>query len=499
MEIARQWGIDEAVKAAGLPPEEHGYFFRGASLAAPAFERTGGGGLAADAHALSPATWLVISQDALEPVLLEHVRALGRTDVRFEHELVTLTVGDGGARARVLERRSGATLEVRARYVVGADGAYSAVREALGIRLVGQGPLVDNVSILFEASLGSLIADRRSAVYFLSADPTVRPRGFPMSVGNPPPDGVLLTVDNADRWLLVVGLYEGAAGRVADVDPGLATTLIRRAIGVDVPIRVISTMAWSPAARVADHYRVGRGFVAGDAAHEMTPSGAFGLNVGIGDAHNLGWKLGAVLAGWAGPRLLQTYEPERQPAGRFAAEQSHLQFLGARPPRPFGNWGVILGATYRSSAVVPDGTRGPRLADPAVDYVPSARPGGRAPHAAIRRGRRVGSMLDLYGDRPILIAGRSAESWASAGLDAATRTGVPLDVARWGHHFEPVEPDVWERLHTIGDGGALLVRPDGHVAWRTDGPASADGPEFARIVARVFGLRPPAVPNGRTS
>jgi putative polyketide hydroxylase len=371
---------------------------------------------------------------------------------------------------------------------VGADGASSTVREALGIRLEGQGPLVDNISILFEASIGPLIADRLSAVYFLTGDPSVRPRGYPMSVGNPPPDGVVLTVDNAERWLLVVGL-DGEPGTARPpMDAEQAGALVRRAIGVEVPIRVVGTMPWSPAARVADRYRAGRAFVAGDAAHEMTPSGAFGLNVGMQDAQNLAWKLAAVLAGWAGSDLLDTYDAERRPAGRFAAEQSHLQFLGARPPRPFGNWGVILGTAYTSDSIIPDGSAASELADPAVDYVPQARPGSRAPHAWIRQLGVLRSTIDLYGADPVLLAGSAADAWQSEAAAAASAMAIPLAIERIGESFRPEDPAAFTEVHGIGDGGAILVRPDGYVAWRAAGPPTPRA-SFRLILEQVFGRR----------
>jgi putative polyketide hydroxylase len=431
---------------------------------------------------------MVISQDALEPVLLRHLRSLGGCEVRFDHELESLDDGGSDVRAIVRDRRSGEAVDFRAAYVVGADGASSTVREALGVRLEGQGPLVDNISILFEASIGPLIADRLSAVYFLTADSSVRPRGYPMSVGNPPPAGVVLTVDNAERWLLVVGLDGEPGSARPPMDAEEAAAHVRRAIGVDVPIRVVGTMPWSPAARVADRYRQGRAFVAGDAAHEMTPSGAFGLNVGMQDAQNLAWKLAAVLAGWAGPDLLETYDAERRPAGRFAAEQSHLQFLGTRPPRPFGNWGVILGTTYTSDSIVPDGTPAPELADPAVDYVPHARPGSRAPHAWIGQAGIRRSTIDLYGADPVLLAGRAAADWLSEAATGAEAMAIPLAIERIGESFQPEDPAAFTDVHGIGDGGAILVRPDGHVAWRAAGPPTHHE-TFRPILEQVFARR----------
>jgi putative polyketide hydroxylase len=471
MEIFRGWGIDADVWRAGLSSASNGFFYRGPTLLAESFERIGGGGLAADAETFSPESWLVIAQDALEPVLLESARASALTDVRFGQELVELAPGTDGVTAIVRDRASGERTRVHADWVIGADGADSPVRAAGDLGLVGQGPLVDNVSILFEAPLAPFVADRLSAVYYLTSDPSERPRGHPMSVGNPPYDGVILAIDNADRWLLVVGEALEA------VDETVARARVHRALGRDdIPVEILGLMAWSPAARVAARYRSGRLFVAGDAAHQMTPSGAFGLNVGIADAHNLAWKLGWVERGWAGEPLLDTYDAERRPVGTFATDQSHQQFLGTRPAKPFGNWGVIMGARYASAAVVPDGSAPTPLADPATEYVPEATPGSRAPHAWLKTSDGRTSTLDLPGDGFALICGRGTDDWIDDARVTAGRNGLPLHAVRLGEAAEAEDPEAFERVYAIGDGGAVLIRPDGHVAWRTTRPrAESDG------------------------
>ena len=481
MEIFRNWGIDDAVRRAGLSSASNGFFYRGPTLLAETFERIGGGGLASDAESFSPESWLVIAQDALEPVLLKAARGSPLTDVRFGQELVELTATDDGAEAVVRDRGTGATARIRADWVIGADGADSPVRAAAGLGLVGEGPLVDNVSILFEAPLGPLVADRLSAVYYLTHDPSERPRGHPMSVGNPPFDGVILAIDNANRWLLVVG------EALETVDEAEARSRVHRALGRDdLPVEILGLMAWAPAARVAERYRAGRLFVAGDAAHQMTPSGAFGLNVGIADAHNLSWKLGWVERGWAGDGLLDTYDPERRPVGTFATDQSHQQFLGTRPAKPFGNWGVILGAHYASRAVIPDGSAPTQVADPATEYLPEAVPGSRAPHAWLRTpdGRR--STLDLAGNGFVLIGGRAAADWVEDAREAGRQSGPPLGAVRLGEDVELEDPDAFEQVYAIGDGGAVLIRPDGHVAWRTTRPRDASEDGIAAVLDRVL-------------
>jgi putative polyketide hydroxylase len=478
MEIARQWGIDQALRDAGLSSEANGYFFRGPSLLADEFERTGGGGLATEVQAMSPEAWLVISQDVLEPVLLDAARSAGG-EVRFGHELVGLDEDAGGVTAQVRPRDGSPAYGIRARWTIGADGADSTVRALAGVDLAGHGPLVDNVSILFEAPLGALVEDRRSAVYYVTDEPGARPRGYPMSVGNPPAAGVLLTVDNADRWLLVV------AGDLATVDEAVAIDRVKRAVGrSDLPVRILGLMPWSPAARVAERYSTGRLFLAGDAAHQMTPSGAFGLNVGMGDAHNLAWKLAGVADGWADERLLGSYDAERRPVGLFATDQSYQQFLGTRPPKPFGNWGVILGARYSSDAVIDDGTTPTAVDDPAVDYVPEAVPGARAPHEWLRAGPRRLSTLDVFSRGYSLVAGSLADRWQTEATTAAERMGAPLTVFRLGVDGSPEDPGRFDREYGIVDDGAVLVRPDGHVAWRSSA-GGVDARPFDEVLVRL--------------
>jgi putative polyketide hydroxylase len=430
---------------------------------------------------------MVISQDALEPVLLEHARSLAPDGIRFGWELRSFAEGADGVDAVIVERASGLESTLRAGYLVGADGAASIVRERSGIELVGHGPLVHNVSILFRADLTAAVADRQSAVYYIAPSRDVRPRGYPMSVGNPPADGVFLTVNGRDRWLLVVAAPDQAAAD-GGLDQAGAEAAVRSAVGVkDMDVEVLSLMPWMPAARVAERYGTERVFLAGDAAHEMTPSGAFGLNTGILDANDLAWKLGAVTGGWAGKALLDTYDAERRPVGRFNAETSYELFAGTRPPRPFGNWGVIFGVVYASGAIVDDGTQAPELEDPVVDYVPVARPGHRAPHAWLvdREGTRI-SALDLFSEGMVLLT--ASASWAEAAAQVAERTGVPVRAERLGGRWRPEDPRRFADQYGIGDEGAVLVRPDGYVCWRTTSDAGDDAARetLATVLAQVL-------------
>jgi len=241
-------------------------------------------------------------------------------------------------------------------------------------------------------------------------------------------------------------------------------------------VAILGVSAWEASARVARQYRHGRIFLAGDAAHEMPPTGGFGLNTGVQDAHNLAWKLAAVLAGQADPSLLDTYHNERQPLGVAITEASLANSLSmgrterqpgaVLPRREFLNeQGLIFGASYESAAIVPDGTPRPHVDDPVTQYRPSARPGARAPHVWLERnGARI-STIDLFGPRFVLLAGRRGTAWRQA----AARVAGPSRPAFAAHVIgeDVADPDgAWSVAYEVDDDGAVLVRPDGHVAWR---------------------------------
>ena len=234
----------------------------------------------------------------------------------------------------------------------------------------------------------------------------------------------------------------------------------------DLPVKVLGVAPWTASAHVAEQYRHGRVFLAGDAAHEMPPTGGFGMNTGVQDVHNLAWKLALVLQGRAGDRLLDSYHDERQPLGRAITEQSLTNAVSmgrlAKDNKPAGarseylnEQGMIFGANYTSNAVVPDGTPPTPVANPVTDYVPAARPGGRAPHVWLEKAGDKISTIDLVGNGFVLLAGAKGEAWqATSAGKLPIKSHVIVD-ADFGAAYD------------IGSDGAVLVRPDGYVAWRS--------------------------------
>lgn len=438
MELFRRWGLAEDVLAAALPAEKNLAFFVGETLTASEFVRG-----APVPGPFSPVFTTLCAQEVLEPILRRHAERYAPGSLQFGTE-VTRVVRDGDRVIAWLVDEAGRDRSVSGRYLIGADGGDSLVRGACGVPLDGPDTLCRNVNILFEADLRAAVADRLSLMYTVAG-------------------GYFMAVDNDRRWLLNLVNPTGSED-LADA--------VRAAVGLpDLEVRVLGYREWTARAQLARWYRAGPVFLAGDAAHPMTPYGGFGMNCGIQDVDNLVWKLAAVCGGWASERLLDTYELERRPVGHRSVMESQERLLdelnGVRRPRPSD--GLALGYAYESPVVIPDGTPPPE-GDPVADFVPTTRPGHRLPHVWLELGGRWVSTLDLVGPDFTLLVGPGGHAWLAA-LDRV-RDGIPVR----GLAIDPVA-----ELELPAD-GALLVRPDGHVAWRA--ATAGDGP--AAVLAAVL-------------
>ena len=434
MEIFRTWGVDAAVRARAIPVDD--VSATGPTLVAPPTSagRIGGYPDLRGILRVSPALPLVCPQDAVEPILVDAVRRHGG-EVLFGAALDDLAVRPDGVRATLTGGRV-----VTARFVVGADGTRSPVRTALGIGLRHLGTWAETVQVLFRSDLTARLGRLPHPLAFVT---------------EPAPAAMCPMGDG--RWSYLALRFDGGRPEI----PADWTPVLRAATGVpDLAPEVLDVTRFTLAAAVATSYRRGPGFLVGDAAHRTTPVAGIGLNTAVHDGHELGWKLAWVARGLAGEALLDSHDAERGPVGLAAALRS-LDPEG----RPTDGLPTNLGHTHRSTVIAGD--------DPApelrIDL--AARPGERAPHAWVRAGGRRVSALDLFDGRVTLVTGCDRWARAAATFDVAVLTGGPA----------------LGRAYRLRPDSAVLVRPDGRVAWRADAPAADPRAALATAVATALG------------
>jgi 2-polyprenyl-6-methoxyphenol hydroxylase-like FAD-dependent oxidoreductase len=401
-----------------------------------------------------------VPQYTLERVLLEKARTLPSVEVRFDTTFVSASQDDAAVTAE-LSSPAG-DLQVTARYMIGADGARSRVRDAIGATMVGRSALSHHYNIIFRApGLAQAHKHGPAAIYW-----QIGKDGF-SSIG---------PMDSDDRW------FFGPGGRRDPLSKEEAADLIRERTGIDLPYEVLSADTWVANELMADRYADRRIILAGDACHLHPPAGGYGMNMGVGDGVDLGWKIAATLQGWGGPQLIASYEAERRKVHQIVIEEAMANYAiyVAPPPasieddtpegaavraklgagiqasksREFATLGTVLGLCYESGLIA-DEAEPPPSHDSLV-YTPTARPGCLAPHAWLHDGR---SLYDAFGPGFTLVAGPDAgEADIDAACADAARLGAPLAVVR------PTDIDVRE----LYDANLALIRPDQHVAWRGD-------------------------------
>jgi 2-polyprenyl-6-methoxyphenol hydroxylase-like FAD-dependent oxidoreductase len=430
---------------------------------------------------LSPSPRIFVTQIGLEPVLRDRAAALG-AQLRYSSELVSLESDAEGVTAEVRDRGDGTQWSVRARYVVAADGVHSPLRHRLGIAMAGHGTFSDSITIYFRADVTPLLGQRNLSVIYV-----VNPRlqGF-----------FRFSLDGRSGFLVVNTAVDEAGQRTTTV--GATATeadcvrYVRDALGADVPVEIEDVQRWNAAAEWAERLASGRVLLAGDAAHVMPPTGGYGGNTGVHDAHNLAWKLAYVLDGRADESLLATYGPERLPVARMTVEQAYTRYVTRLDPG-LGTEGLMpviddpaidLGYRHLSPAVSVDAADdGALWEDPAT---PSGRPGFRAPHVPVTRNGASLSTLDLIERDAVLFAGPDADGWERAGAAAARTLGVGLDVHRLGKDLHDAAGGL-TAAYGIGPDGACLVRPDGFIAWRAHGAVDGAPEVLGDALARMLG------------
>jgi putative polyketide hydroxylase len=477
MELMRELGLEAAIRRLGERLAPSVGIYSGTTLVQVLASRGEGGWLMkmvrrramrGQGSKKSPTGPCRCTQDDLEPLLLETARARG-VDARFYTELVDVRQDDEGVTGTIVDRDTGDRRRVRADYLIAADGARSPVRVLLDVALTGTGVLSHQLNVYFRADLAALVKGREFSMCL---------------VENADVRGMFASVNNTDLWVFHISYDPKAGERPEDFPPERCAALIRSAVGIpELAVEVKGVSPWQSSVRIAEAFQHGRIFLAGDAAHIMPPWGGFGANTGIQDAHNLAWKLAAVLAGHAGPALLETYDAERRPLARAVSEiagsmnderglmttpkRSGLRLMWTmRKVFPY----LLMGYGYSSAAVALE--PGPRPGPGTKEL--RGRPGTRAPHVWIERdGARI-STLDLLGRGFVLFAGRNGAPWLDAARRAASALSMQIDTLRIDTDVRDID-GTWHRAFGITPEGALLVRPDGIVAWRAKtGSASSE-------------------------
>lgn len=485
MEIARGWGdvVYKRMRSIDTPPgwKSPIRFLRtlvGDELGV--IDSKGFEGPGAD---VSPAEPVMSSQERIEEILLDAVRATGLVEVRFSTEVTRLRVGgaDGDSHAEVVVRStiSGEEETLEGAALVAADGASSFIRSEMGLKLEGARDLRHIVNCYFRANLERHLGDRKGVLLFVSQGAVA---------------GVFQPLDAAGRWLCQITV-EPEEHSPEVFDDERARSWIRAGAGIeDLDVDVVSIGFWKLNATVAERFVQGRVVLCGDAAHQFPPTGGLGVNTGLQGMHNAMWKLAHFVRGQAGWSLVESYGTERRPVSQQIVNQSLQNSInvarisaaaesgadsGLTPDqivtesRRYGNHlGIEFGAAYVSKAIVDDGTKPPKVEDAYSDYVPSATPGCRAPHVWLGNPKERFSTLDLFGPGFTLITtGCDAEAWKAAAWKAASQLGVRIDYYAIGCAGLQDQARFGE-LYGLTDGGAVLVRPDGHVAWRHRDPTN---------------------------
>ena len=495
-------------------------------------------------HLRSHLPYFNLSQSEFEKILVARAEREPRVDLRFRHRWESMDPGANTDVSRIADDETKETYAIESRVVIAADGASSPCRRALGIEMEGPVEIQNFVNAYFQLNLRAHI-DTPAKLYWIF---------------HPKYMGAFIAHHIEKRWVYAVPIfapYESAD----DYPPEVLANRIRGALDYDGDVEIVSTSTWRMTAQVAQAFRAGRVFLVGDAAHRFPPTGGLGMNTGIADAHNLCWKLAAVLREHASDALLDTYESERRPIALRNCEESHRNFdkmfdviesVGLHPSGPewlarvtgnrivrmlpaairrilrnvisfpadllvrrainnprvnsrvgksiadqighFDRLGLDIGYRYASGALIQDETEIADDPNGVTEYTPSCNPGARLPHVWLRRDGADISSHDLLGlDAFTLIINGPAADWHEAAVSVGNASGINIKTVAIGCDLADSDGQ-WRAIADLNPGGAILVRPDGHIAWRTNGPVQSAAETLTRVFKQLMGTMSPNTP-----
>ncbi|MGP8120997.1 MAG: FAD-dependent oxidoreductase [Xanthobacteraceae bacterium] len=540
MEVLRDLGVEKQAIAHATPQELMANNVFCESLAGEELGRLYSWGnhpsRKADYDLASPTRICDLPQNFLEPILLEAAGQRG-TAIRFNTEFLDLKQDDNGVTATVKDRISGESYEIRAKYLIGADGGRSRVAEVIGLPMQGEMGRAGSMNIIVKADLSKYVAHRPSVLYWV-----LQPGAQIGGIGA----GLVRMVRPWHEWLIIWG-YDIEQGERKLTDDE-AVSIVRNLVGDEtLEVEVTSTSTWTVNEMYAGYYTAGRVFCMGDAVHRHPPTNGLGSNTSIQDAYNLCWKLKYVLEGKASAALLSSYSAERQPVGKQIVTRANKS-IGDFPPIfeavgllsstdpaearkniaarkaataegkarrkklyeaiayktfEFNCHGVEMNQRYASGAVVPDGSAMPAFTrDHELYYQATTWPGAHLPHVWVEQGGVRKSTLDLAGKgRFVLLTGIGGDCWREAATAVKAKYGVDVEVVTIG----PQGCDAldiyadWYRQSEVDEDGCVLVRPDMYVGWRAKQATAQASELLVDVFGKLLGFKENAAVTAQAS
>lgn len=473
MELFKQWGNHNELLQFEQPKESWRIIW---SESFQGTEVTRVEAYSSDSINVTPAVRSLVCQDRVEKSLYHTLLKHKEAKVQFLKELISFEEDEHGITARILNKETGGIEFLHTQYLIAADGAHSKLRSQLGITMQGPDNLGMFCNVYCKIDIREWTKHRPCVGYFFT-DLQLSGRW-------------LASIDGDKLWVIGMSFSKGMTKEIFTDEYCISE--IQRVVGLpNLEVNILNKSFWTMAAQLANQYRKNRAFLVGDAAHRLPPSGGFGMNTGIQDAHNLAWKLAFVINYNVSEKLLDTYYIERAPIAKQNIEwstenaKSYTELYTAihtgdielqkiklsEQQRNLNSLGLDLGFIYHSAAINSENTQ--KLSITPAKYVPTTLPGSRAPHINLIKDGKIISTLDLFEKEFVLLIGSDGRQWRIVADKLSKTLPFPLNIYCIANDGDLTDPDnAWYETYEVTKTGAVLVRPDGHVAWRCKSLAS---------------------------